>query len=657
AEQLMNIAWQCWDYDIKASEIIAVLLPHVDEPSALYRWLFANLRSVSWSEQGKFAILAYLLKSNHASDVCGMVASENGILNGLLPLVRQKRLPPDVRCLFATIVAGLLNRDEEVIPISWFDQWVMPLIDNNEAWGDLACVNLLVDRIVAAHPSVPKEAMRYLSQQSKVHSGETRDRMFQLSISVLRACAGTAKKGCCYDVLLGHSDLVTVALDHISPATQSSALRISQHEAYSTTFVDTALKHVLSRSLFPANEIRNDSLMQAVRQTITRDKKANRSDFSIWLLRTLLQNLTPYLPYPTLDLTLSLFSLIQDTDPRAVEECGKNLYEAVATLVWECPFELVRQAASSLALSLVRSGRVGRGGEVGFYTEKGIELSKSTQTLSRLRGASLWGFVASLASLQADNSANIFSDLVKNLSHICQPAKVDLPSHSAEMHGTVEAISSVYHSSPSSQPLDSTILTSLIDSLFTILGISKEYLQQVQHFEDTGAEGDDDGDTDGGEDTGMGPSGIIACCWRSLKTGAGLLLEVVSRRKYEGRTRDFVRLGEVLMETVTTVRHWGLANGVQQTFMSLCAVLLESKDEEVRGLPGEWMKKALDSLDQMDVTRQDERYAGVPRILLGILHATPQYHRPVLVSEIMDKILSILGGGGDTEARVREARK
>ena len=156
------------------------------------------------------------------------------------------------------------------------------------------------------------------------------------------------------------------------------------------------------------------------------------------------------------------------------------------------------------------------------------------------------------------------------------------------MHGTVEALSSVYHFSPPHQLLDKIKLPTFVYCLLLIISKSGDYLQQVQHFEDTGAEGDDeDGD---GNDSEMGTSGIIACCWRTLKTGGSLLTEVVCERGGDVEGDYVVMFGELLMETLTSVRHWGLANGGQGSFMRLCKGLLESGDEERSRLPGGWMK-------------------------------------------------------------------
>ena len=222
-----------------------------------------------------------------------------------------------------------------------------------------------------------------------------------LKIGVCKGAYIHAKKYC---TDISTLDLVKLALTHISIETRSSALRISQHQAYPTTFSDDMLKTAILHSLHSPSQIGKDLLTQLVRQTIIRYQKKQCIAFSDWLLSTILERLTPIHPYPILDLSCSLFLVLLEVDPGAVGPSKDDAYPAVLTLISECPFELVRQAASALALKLVKAGLWSEA-SVKPYTDRADTLSKSTQTLTRLRGASLWGFAASLDLVRGEKSS------------------------------------------------------------------------------------------------------------------------------------------------------------------------------------------------------------------------------------------------------------
>ncbi|KAJ3037927.1 hypothetical protein HDV00_001206 [Rhizophlyctis rosea] len=301
-------------------------------------------------------------------------------------------------------------------------------------------------------------------------------------------------------------------------------------------------------------------------------------------------------------------------------------------VVIDCPFELARKAATTTFLRFL-SPKTDLASYGVDLENVAAQLLAEPQTLARLRGASVWGL---LASTSAED--NIVPQLVDRLSSLAPEAKSHLSSNAAAMHGTVEALASVYTPSRSSQSqsfLTKSVINTLIPDLFTVIEIAKSYLQQIRHFEDTGAEADDDeGDEATSSENGLTTGGLIACCWRTVKIGVGLLVDLVTN------------------EMGTNIRHWGLANAVQQSLTRLCGALLKSGEGELVNLPKLWMEAALSSLDRMDVTRHDERYAGAPKILLSVLYATDRSARPEVVNKVFERVRSIADGSADLAAKV-----
>ncbi|KAJ3299014.1 hypothetical protein HK104_010096 [Borealophlyctis nickersoniae] len=326
----------------------------------------------------------------------------------------------------------------------------------------------------------------------------------------------------------------------------------------------------------------------------------------------------------------------------------KDTVTCLLGVVAHSPFELAREAALRLLLSQFQSqfhreSREARG-QIMNLTALAAKLSADVNTLKRLQGASVYlettsaEFYRLVTKLGLAFPANVYwiQHLTGQLVDQTRRAETGLSAADAPLSQLLI------------EPAFQATVTTLIDTLFNVLKLSTHFLQQVRVFND-----DEDDEEDGADEGRAGRKSLIACCWRSVMTGGGMLANLTCAR-LDSRTDDTEvvvmakRLGALFVEVLMTVRHWGVANATQRAFTKVCAGLAAFGNDAGAPIPGNWMKDALSSLHTSDTTRHDDRYAGPPRVILGVLTGSPN------PSAMMDALLNELYGiidGSDMSAQ------
>ncbi|KAI9010644.1 hypothetical protein DFJ74DRAFT_710890 [Hyaloraphidium curvatum] len=113
--------------------------------------------------------------------------------------------------------------------------------------------------------------------------------------------------------------------------------------------------------------------------------------------------------------------------------------------------------------------------------------------------------------------------------------------------------------------------------------------------------------------------------WRSVKAAAALATFCVenwlSCGTDAGPRPEVLELMDLLMDGMLTIRHWGAAASLELAFTSICGLAWRAS---VAYHPKIFAsaERAIDMLRSRGVERLDHRYAGISRILLGIMKGT-----------------------------------
>lgn len=139
--------------------------------------------------------------------------------------------------------------------------------------------------------------------------------------------------------------------------------------------------------------------------------------------------------------------------------------------------------------------------------------------------------------------------------------------------------------------------------------------------------------------------------WRAVKAAAALSALCVENLAKMADSRPLpdptiTRLMDALMEGLLTIRHWGASASMEQAFTKVCSVVWRLS-ETYHAKIFDSIDKTVAKVDAGGPERLDHRYAGISRILLGIMRGTEKSKQ--VADYVRNAIWKI--GGPDVEKR------
>ncbi|KAI9090548.1 putative death-receptor fusion protein-domain-containing protein [Phlyctochytrium arcticum] len=371
---------------------------------------------------------------------------------------------------------------------------------------------------------------------------------------------------------------------------------------------------------------------------LSKRKDARRLAFTLMdrMTRGAIDNLDPLGAHSAIFFRLSLLHTLFSVYPAASKSEMVNVATvSVIQCVIHSPFELCRDLAFGWLKTYADTNALAA--EHARLRSTANTLIRDIKTLTRLRGGMVWRLVGlvdrRLFPEKVFHEQEAARQLLSAFDMALSAYEIDFQAVAPTIHGVIESLSYICRDAfPSMTAATFAAALPFLSSLVTLLiracDGALHFFEKTQFLE-IGDVDHDDADWEG--DNGNLRGTLIACAWRTLKTGGAILVDVVTvLAKYANvgdvqqaaESRSLVLgVGNLLMKILLEVRHWGAANWTQAGFTRFCGILSGSSDEVLQAFP----QKALDDLlsmlnDDTRIIRHDERHAGLARLLLSVLN-------------------------------------
>ncbi|CAJ1960388.1 unnamed protein product [Cylindrotheca closterium] len=139
---------------------------------------------------------------------------------------------------------------------------------------------------------------------------------------------------------------------------------------------------------------------------------------------------------------------------------------------------------------------------------------------------------------------------------------------------------------------------------------------------------------------------VVIGSWLLTKETCECISSVISARGYEARFDTFARIGELLISTLTTLKHAGAAFAARDSLQVVAAVALDATyDAKILGLPTLWAKRLVAEISTSDKVRDStlRRSTGYALGFLAIMRSelARKQGPPTISNHILDTLLTL----------------
>ena len=168
----------------------------------------------------------------------------------------------------------------------------------------------------------------------------------------------------------------------------------------------------------------------------------------------------------------------------------------------------------------------------------------------------------------------------------------------------------------------------------------RELDENIQDLVDDGCDGLPSEDMEGAPQSQL----LVSFCWRALKEASILLQHLLPMLIRIGLLSDgsVARIGNFLIDTLTSIRHWGAVVPLADAVALLCPALLASGSAKTVMLPGLWMREILARLSTNSNISVTRRSAGLPFCIVALLVGQSSAVGPLAPTDILSSVMTEL---------------
>ncbi|XP_073528138.1 tRNA (32-2'-O)-methyltransferase regulator THADA isoform X2 [Phyllobates terribilis] len=146
---------------------------------------------------------------------------------------------------------------------------------------------------------------------------------------------------------------------------------------------------------------------------------------------------------------------------------------------------------------------------------------------------------------------------------------------------------------------------------------------------------------------------VLVCCWRSMKEVSlllGLLCQSLPLQTELTSSRGLItveqvnEMGDYFKHHLLQSRHRGAFELAYVGFVKLTEMLIECKEESLRGLPRQWLCNVLEEIKSSDPSSRlcaTRRSAGIPFYIQALLASEPKNSKAGLLKMTMKELISL----------------
>ncbi|ODV96657.1 hypothetical protein PACTADRAFT_15190 [Pachysolen tannophilus NRRL Y-2460] len=294
-------------------------------------------------------------------------------------------------------------------------------------------------------------------------------------------------------------------------------------------------------------------------------------------------------------------------------------------------FEDVRNLAVSILL--MSSNLNSYENDLNLIVDRSFEMLADLRGRKGISGAKSLQFLCESSSLNKSFKKNILTRLVHDLTDRIQLAKLDLRSavYQSNIYGYYLALNLIFENLKiDDEDFYSNLINIVVLSIFDIWTLAKPILSHDSPEGNLPKElQDQEEDLSCELEAKYGPATqvVLSYSWRAVKESSALLSTFLSRIDddriaFSTEDYDLIRIGDLIIQQLSTIRHPGAFSSVYPTFLSCCERCFNKKSD----LPSIWLRKNLSLIEDQNhlITR---RSAGLPFLITGILTAEFKYNK------------------------------
>jgi hypothetical protein len=273
-----------------------------------------------------------------------------------------------------------------------------------------------------------------------------------------------------------------------------------------------------------------------------------------------------------------------------------KIYPKLLDLVIQCPFEVIRLAASQILLNPLHLHHWKIPDS--FYSA--FELCNHEKTVTRLQGAMCMQLLAQKASIQRKNNEFIFIEL-ENSNHVNDWIDFFFSQLEIQFNAVALDLSMLSKGYPMHGMLESIVLVHRIEKETIIQYLP--LLEKCAKFCTLGL----------CNNLNLNDQ-IKSCLWRSLKNICIILSSHCT-------IQECKRVCELMIEILVSTPHWGAANSIQSSFLEFCS-RVASLDSTFNEFLESKLFDLVSNLDSKKIARLDQKSVGLGRCVVSILNAS-----------------------------------
>lgn len=290
------------------------------------------------------------------------------------------------------------------------------------------------------------------------------------------------------------------------------------------------------------------------------------------------------------------------------------------------------------------------------FAAEGRSLINHEMTMDRMRGA-----VMCTLSPDTVDPADLITQIGAQAMAIKSNA-VDAVISGSPLHGVLLVLESlVSTTTTATTTIDADLARRLAAQLLDILSIGLNFFRTTQltignevvdYREGDVGEGDA---ADEQDDEDSGTRGrTISAVWRSLKSAAQTLVTLLLQLTQSSVTDELIALlrqtKSVFMQILLDVRHWGVACWTQDALTRLAQELSQHATRKLSLLPSQWLDDAIALTGQVAQERHDQRYSGLARGVLAVIHGPTTGALMQPLRNVLDALAKLATDGSNTGA-------